>query len=420
MSAGPRLLLVTAALVALVTWTDFALRSFLPALNSAHWAGSGYWVAARLAIEGRTAILYDDAAFGQAAVALGTTSDIFGSNAPAMLLPILPLGLLSESTAHDVWLWLTVGALLLGWAWLVRALEVPLAPAIALTALLPLFQPLRHHLHWGQAYVFLLLLLVAAAAWSARRPMPARGPAALALGAAGVVKLFYGVALLLPPLVMRRWRVVAGALAVLGTAVAATMLLWGMDPWLQWLGEAVAWRARPETAVTAYQSLNGLLMQLLASDARWNPVPAIDARWLVAPIWFGACVALAAVTALLIRRTDPAERGTHAQALTPFVLMLSFALTVPVAVLASPIAEDYHFVLMLLPLLVAARGVGPLRSPLPWAVLALAAVLLGGPWPFNVAEVEGWRALLHYPRLYGALLLWALLAGLAWREGRRA
>jgi hypothetical protein len=50
----------------------------------------------------------------------------------------------------------------------------------------------------------------------------------------------------------------------------------------------------------------------------------------------------------------------------------------------------------------------------------VAALLLGGPWRFSVPEAAGWSALLHYPRLYGGVLIWGLVVAAAFREQQRA
>jgi hypothetical protein len=44
-------------------------------------------------------------------------------------------------------------------------------------------------------------------------------------------------------------------------------------------------------------------------------------------------------------------------------------------------------------------------------VLALAALLLGAPLPYKAPQIQaGWWAIIAYPRVYGAYLLWAWIA----------
>ena len=78
-------------------------------------------------------------------------------------------------------------------------------------------------------------------------------------------------------------------------------------------------------------------------------------------------------------------------------------------VIASPLALDYHYVLLLLPLMVVGAGSRP-HTPL-WFTLALIAsyLLIALPLPYTAHRLQyGWLAFLAYPKLYGGLLLWAI------------
>jgi hypothetical protein len=96
--------------------------------------------------------------------------------------------------------------------------------------------------------------------------------------------------------------------------------------------------------------------------------------------------------------------------------VLTLALFTALIVASAPFGEGYHAVLALPALLVAAwwawRGgrYGSWTWML-WGALALAALLLAAPLPYkSPALAAGWLALLAYPRVYGAYLLWLVLA----------
>jgi hypothetical protein len=80
----------------------------------------------------------------------------------------------------------------------------------------------------------------------------------------------------------------------------------------------------------------------------------------------------------------------------------------------APVAEGYHYVLVLPSLVVAfwwaaRQGVGP-RS---WLVLSAITLLLIVPLQYFAIPSfrDGWRAVFAYPRVFGALALWTWLAG---------
>lgn len=420
-------------LLALLTWTELLLRVVLPVLGRGDWRTSTYWVAPRLVWDGQADLLWDPVAFGDAAVRLGALRDMgFLPNPPIGVLPLLPFGLLPELAAFQAWTLIGIGALVGALVLLLARLRFSTSAALAVLALLPLFRPLRANIVEGQAYIFVLVALLLAAAWGLRQAsagqVEERRPradvlAGLALGALGIMKLYYGLVLMLPALVLRRWVIVVTVATSLLAAVALTVLLWGVDGWAIWLDSTLSSRLRPETMVTAYQTLLSLLGHLLRYDATWNPRPVADLPWLVEILWYGAVVAIVGASAVVFTRYRRRVGGGS--------ILLPLAATVPVELLLSPGAQDTHYVLMIFPLIVCGRTLAPgetgqrtVAAGRPgnatlaaWGLLALAVVLLAAPWNPNVPDVDGWHALLRYPRVYGALLLWGLLLSLIWRPG---
>jgi hypothetical protein len=399
-------------LVALASWTELTFRVLVPAVGQRHWPG--YWAAARFALEGRTGVLYADAeAFGAAAALYGTVPDIFNPNAPTTLLAVLPFGLLPEATARVAWLVLGLGAFSVASAWLLGTLRASLPVALAATAAVAQFRPLREDLTRGQAYLPLLALLIAAAVLGAReRGVRSSLVGGLALGAAAILKLPYGLAAWGAAVVGRRGVAAGVALALIAAAAALCAVAWGPGLWADYATKAGEWTTRPETAVSAFQTVNGWLAHLLRFDAAWNPGPVVDAPWLVTPLWLAAAGTVGAASAGAIWAASRSDAAGPARA------MLSVAIVLPAATLLAPIAEQYHYTLSLLTIVVVGAILALERFAVRWwAGWAVGVALLGGPWPFNVHPVEGWIALAHYPRLYGAFVLWAVACLVARRGG---
>ncbi|HST04812.1 MAG TPA: glycosyltransferase family 87 protein [Chloroflexia bacterium] len=427
-------------MLVVLTWADFGVRVFLPALDAPHWPNPAYWVAARLAAEGNADLIYADRqVFFEQSARLGTVPDIFEANMPTTILVFLPLQGFSETTAYIIWDVLMILCYILACALLLRALSVPLTAALAIWALVPLFHPWRENISRGQAYPLLLLLLIVGAivGFQQESAVPPSGKSALgsqgsqwvaglAFGLIAVVKLYYAAIFLLEALFLRRGRLLAGAIGLFALAAAVTMVLWGVGFWAAPLQFALNWRDRPETAVTAYQTLNSLLTHLFRYDPTWNRGPVADVPQLIAWLWWPLVLAILAATCLILwvssRHLDATPRSVRA--------MLPVALTVPVGLILAPVAEDYHFVLTLFPLVLVGKVLWDMSttvrersSTANWlkvhrsylvlvGLFAFSGILLGAPWRFNVPNVEGWHALLHYPRLYGSLLLWVVIAAL--------
>ncbi|MEP6776580.1 MAG: glycosyltransferase family 87 protein, partial [Chloroflexota bacterium] len=341
-----RLLLV---LIAILTWSDFGVRVFLPAVQAPHWPNPAYWVAARLAVEGNANLIYADRdVFFQQASRLGTVPDIFEANMPTTILVFLPLGVFSETTARTIWDVLMLFCYLMACALLFRSLAPTRTVEIGLWALAPVFHPWRENISRGQAYPLLLLLLVIGAQLGfpragkhaesqSKRKSRRELAAGLAFGLLAVVKLYYAAILLLPALFWRRWRLLMGAIAFFAVAACVTVAVWGSEQWVRAIGFAIAWRDRPESAVTAYQTLNSWLTHLLRYDATYNPAPVANLPALVGPLWWAGAVIIVTLTCWALyehRRSTAASSATSAKTLLPV------ALVVPLALLLAPVAED--------------------------------------------------------------------------------
>ena len=178
-------------------------------------------------------------------------------------------------------------------------------------------------------------------------------------------------------------------------------------------GDYAVFGARPELAVAAYQDLPGLVWHLLRPDPLWNPAPALAAPRLAAALAIALPLALAAATFLVTRRADPRYRGVDA---------LAFAAWMTLTIILSPVSEDYHYTLLLAPIAIQLaywRDAAPGRPAL--IALALGVALIGAPLPYKDPALSGgaW-ALLAYPKLYGALALWAVALSALRRPAPRA
>jgi hypothetical protein len=256
----------------------------------------------------------------------------------------------------------------------------------------------------------------------------------------------------------RRRTLAWAGLVAAGLALAS--LPWiGLGTWHTYLALLPGAAGDPKRTVTAYQTVTSLFGHLLDYDARWNPAPIADAPWAAAALTLIASLSALGLTAwwqvypsLSPRRSDNhqdtkaprcfnlsestqsirfwslgalvANYQKACQATNPElgVRRLTLALAMSLVATNAPFAEEYHYTLVLPSLLVAAWWVSQARVGLiGLALLALAALLLGAPLAYESARLQGgWVALLAYPRVYGAYLLWGWLAWALWRARSNA
>lgn len=379
----------------------FLYITFLPSLTTFRHGFPTYYVAARLLVEGRLAPeVYDNAWFA-AEVARRTpngVAEVFAPNPPSAALLMLPLAWLPMSSARQVWLWLSLGLLLM--TTLLLARRAPAGPRWARAAVwaLPwLLAPVHENFRLANVYGLLLFLFTLALNAFGRR---AEAPASLSLGLAAGTKLS-GSPLWLLLAVRGRWRALAGAAGVALALIAVSVTLTGLPVWRGFLTSLVEHANEPDWAAgLAFQTTPSFFQHLFRPNPVWNPQPP-----LVLPAWVARACTLAVSAAALLALAWRARSA-------PLDLAFAAALTLGVVIL--PFAEEYHYALLVLPLAIAlsqlARGMPhPRRSGV---VLLLVMALLALPWPYKDPWLNlGWNALLGYPRLYGGWLLWAWLMG---------
>lgn len=187
-----------------------------------YWDFSNLWSGGRLALEGRTSLLFDPDAYRQALreMFVRELPDQEWSYPPSMLLIGAPLAMLPIGLAYCVW---TAGTVLLLWL-AIRPLDlgraanfaIALSPAVFINAM------------FGQNGALMTALLVGGLALSPRRPI-------LAGMAFGVLTLKPHLGMLVPFCLVAagNWRTIAAAAVTSVVIVVATGMAFGFDVWIQ-------------------------------------------------------------------------------------------------------------------------------------------------------------------------------------------
>jgi hypothetical protein len=326
--------------------------------------------------------------------------ELMAPNLPTFALLAVPVAWLDPHTARNVWTFANLGLsfafLGLVFATVARPRLVARLPFyLAFAALFFVSPSLFANFAEGQAYLVMLCLLsLAFLGLQSRRD----GLLGIALGAAFILKAS-GLPLWLFLVATRRWKALGwGVLTSL--SVALISLRWiGLDTWLAHPQASARATIAPSVTATVYQTVYTLFSHLFRFDAQWNPRPIADV-----PPAIGLLYVLVAIVGLSV--TLWAARGASNHRF--------FAALVPLCVVLLPLAQEYHFVLLFLPLFILLDDLlqQEMRSTSGWALLGLACVLLVYPFRYfphiEPAWSGGWLALLAYPRLYGAWVLWGL------------
>ena len=314
---------------------------------------------------------------------------------PLFYLLMRPWTLLSFRSAAVAWFFAGQACLLGSFMLCLRA-SAPVSPIRAGAALFVMlnFQPLLESVVLGQTNL-LLLLLVTLAWWGLRAGYPWVTAGAVAV--AFHIKVQYG--LLLPLLWWMGCRAESLRAAVLaGLGVGVSLIVLGPAHHQEYLRYIAA---MPDYLLTwtANLSLRATFHRLF-NAASLSPVVA-DSLWLVMGV--GILV--------LCMRTIPRSlpRPSHA-------VDWAWGLGLCVMLLLSPLTEEHHLVVLLLPLtlLVLDRTDQPLR-PREMAVLVASILLLGSRYSLErfPAFQQGILSLLTMGKLLGVIgLMWVLVGRL--------
>jgi hypothetical protein len=383
--------------LAIASAFGFMLNTFLPSLRATTHGFPVYYTSARLVVDGRWSTqVYDDAWFGDRVSEYlhSSVREIFAPNPPGTALILLPLAWLDAAAARAAWLWINLGLLIAVLAVLMAAISIRgFAQRAGFMALAFAFAPLRENFRLGQVYLFLLSLFVLMF-WSWRRGRSVAG--GLMLGAALATKLS-GIPLGLMLAVRGRWRAIAATASAIIGFIGLSLITTGPAGWAGLASVMPAYvTGVPPSGITAYQTTPSFFRHLLVAEAQWNPQPIARLPWLANGLSLSIMLGSLAITLWAGRHAD---------------WDLAFASALTLGVIIFPMAEEYHYTLLLLPLAVMLMQVAHKPfEPINLVWFGVIALLLAVPWPYKSDRLSsGWLALLAYPRLYGGWLLWLWL-----------
>ena len=363
-----------------------------------------YYMAARLVHEGYdTSRMYEWTWIEREKDHRGVDDRVIGllPITPFSTLAVWPIAELRPLTAKHVWIVFNL-LLLIPLAWMLRRMTGLTYARIVLV--LALSFPLHRNLLFGQFYVLLLMMIVAAC-WCWLRGWQVAAGVLVALAAG--CKVFPAL-LLLWFLRRRQWRALWSGLMAGAACVGISVAVFGAAANRTWLLEILPWVMRGEglgTYVPGTMSISGLLHGLLLGEPQWNPHPwheSATAYALLVPL---LQMMVLAPAVLLIRREDARRER----------VLMEWSALMTAALAVSTIPASYNFVLMVFPVCVMA-GMLLRRKQYGW-LGALAIAYLGIGYPVAVpASVQGLAVLLWVPRLWMMLAVLTAMYVWLWRD----
>jgi hypothetical protein len=395
-----------------LAWGAFLARVVVPAARNPNTDGfAAYYTEARVLLEDHRDLprVYDDAWFQQRIDRFfgAHVLDLIHAQPPAMSLILAPLAWLPPAPARALWIAASVLLWLAGLALLIDGLRLGasgvgrIPPLVPLSAIATIYTPLADNLRRGQSYTLLFFLLAAALRALLRPPQRRPWLGGVPLGL--MLWLKSAGAWLWPLLAVARRK--RALLAAAATVVAGAVLASPLTGWAVWRIFVLDYRwlrAQRTFSVTAYQTVTSLTRHLCVLDSVWNPAPVVDLPRLA------SALSLLITAAIFVESARVGRLGSAAVEDRALTLGLFVA---PMAAL-SPLAEGYHYVLTFPAIVIAGWWFlrAPAAAPRLWSLLACVALICVPQAVYGSPRLgRGWLALLAYPRVYGALGLWAWL-----------
>jgi hypothetical protein len=373
----------------------------LPSLGHMTHGFPAYYTASTLLIEGKLGPqAYDDAWFvRQVHTVIGQPIDeILTPTLPTASLIALPFSALPPLLARDSWIWFNLLLLLSGLGFLLATgyilnqYQTTWSFWLIFMAFAFIFPPVAANLFIGQSIILFFCLLSLALFGLAGHRDELAG---LALGLTFVLKTVGGPLWLLL-LIRRRWKALGWGIGTILIVVLSSLPWIGIDTWWAYVQAVQRVSGGTTMTVPAYQTTAGLFAHLFYFDPVWNPAP-IDHRPALATL-LPLLISLIAVTITLWL----GRSSEHVADL--------FAALIPLSVVLLPVAEEHHFVILLIPIFILGDHLRhDFSLSVDWLLLGPALFLLLVPLPYaSPVFSAGWLALLAYPRLYGAWLIWLI------------
>ena len=358
-----------------------------------------YYTYARLVLTGETlAGVYGEEYFNAKVHEYGFDLRDEPNNLPTAALAYIPVAWPGPAAGKVLWTIASVAFFAWALMLLFRLSGIPPGgvPGLVLLTLVLLWHPGWQAVALGQVYILLLLVFLLFIRWLPRSD----ALSGLFLGSAAIMKGYGAVPAVLLA-VKGRW-IVIGVSAVAALGVALATLPWlGAESWKAFFGFVLtSLGSRSQDANVAYQTVNGFVRHLFTYDTAWLPHPLVVAPpWIIAVISIGANLLLILAAVLAFRKAGEGEQ------------LLAYGGAIAAGVMTAPLAEEYHYVL-LLPLLFGLAGKCAAwrmrggRPGLPEALGAAGALVAAAPSATHALQDASYPlVLLAYGKLGAGLAL---------------
>ena len=355
---------------------------------------ASYYTASKLLLSGENvSMFYNDDWFSERVKEfVPGVYEIYHVNPPVTCLITIPFAIFNYSTAKIFWTIINLLVLALTTRFLLTWLKFDKQRSLLTIIVILCFQPLYANVFYGQIYLLIFCLLIfAGSAYSSGNDKLL----GIILGFIIVIKLA-GLILLVLLVVQKKWRSIVWTFITILTLVVISFSFVGIESWFVYADSLMKYFSSPTLSVTAYQTVHSFFYHLTVFDQQWNPQPLINLPLLGKVLTYLSTIVVLGAVCYFANKIKNAN--------------LTFGIFIIAGIILSPASVDYHYIIILIPLMIFIKNFYPVESKWIHLGLIMVYVLIAAAIPYTSPKVTGgFLSVFAYPKLYGAIGLLVLL-----------
>lgn len=317
--------------------------------------------------------------------------EVYLVNMPTAVFLILPVAGFNYETSRLIWLFFNLLFLIAVIILLLKKFNFDNEWFSVTLIFFLTFQPLYVNISYAQVYIFIFCLL--ALIWVAYQSGYEKTLGVL-LGLIFMIKTA-GFFLWILLAIQKKWKSLLWIFITITISFLITLPFLGIDSWLAYINKLQNYSGSRTLAVTAYQTVYGFFHHLFVFDEYWNPSSLLNL-----PLAAGLLTIFFSLLMLFISIIGAARFRKSELAFGSFII---------IGTILNPASIDYHFVLLLIPILILFKIILENPSKSKWVLFIISFVLIALKLPYTSEKItKGILALFAYPKLYGAIGLWIL------------
>jgi hypothetical protein len=352
-----------------------------------------YYTASKLLMEGENvADFYDDDWFStKVDEYVPGVYEIYLVNMPTTAIILLPIADFDYQTARKIWIIFNLIILAIIVGLIIKRLKFKRIWLPIVLILFLSFQPLYANVSYEQVYIFIFCLLVLA--WFAYSSNNETLLGSI-MGFVFVLKTA-GPFLWILFVIQKKWESLILTFATAIILFVTTLPLVGLDSWSAYGNKLLNYTSSPTLSLTAYQTIHSFFHHFFVFDEKWNPEPLTNL-----PL---VGISLTMIFTLIILNVTIIGAYKFKQ------LELAFGTFIIAGIILNPASIDYHFMLMLIPIIIVLNWLIKNPSLVLWGIFIISFMLIAISIPYTSPKITtGLWSVFAYPKLYGALGIWFL------------